>query len=172
METMDLFIKKGVFTDWKDLLQNVWSQKESAKYMLWNPIYDEEHAREKIKKVIEFQRTQDAWLIYEKKSNQAIGWAGVTEVEEGIWEDSGIVIGPDFTGKGYGKQLLQCLIGYVFEKKKADKMLYSCRGGNEVARVLCQSLGFVYVASEDKTDQRNGEHYTLEHYELARQEEM
>ena len=35
METRDLVIEKGVFTDWKDLLQNVLSQKKSAKYMLW-----------------------------------------------------------------------------------------------------------------------------------------
>ena len=170
METMNLVMRKGVFTDWKDLLQNVLSQKESAKYMLWNPIYDEEHARENTKKMIEFQRTHDAWLVYEKKSNQAIGWAGVTEVEEGVWKDSGIVIGSDFTGKGYGKQLLQCLIRYVFEEKKANKMICSCRRGNEVSRLLCQSLGFTYIASEDKTDQRNGEHYTLEYYELLRQD--
>ncbi len=140
METMNLIIRKGVFTDWNDLLRNVLSQKESARYMLWNPIYDEEHARENTKKMIDFQRTHDAWLVYEKKSNQAIGWAGVTEVEEGVWEDSGIVIGSEFTGRGYGKQLMQCLIRYVFEEKKADKMIYSCRCGIDVARLLCHSL--------------------------------
>lgn len=48
METMNLIVKKCVFTDYKDLLQNVLSQRESAKYMLWNPIYDEEHARDNI----------------------------------------------------------------------------------------------------------------------------
>jgi len=52
METMDLIVKKAVFTDWKDLLQNVLSKKESAKYLLWNPIYEEGQARENIKKTI------------------------------------------------------------------------------------------------------------------------
>ena len=56
---------------------------------------------------------------------------------------------------------------YVFEEKKADKMICSCRSGNNVSRLLCQSLGFAYVAAEDKIDHRNGEHYTLEYYELA-----
>lgn len=169
METKDLVIRKGVFADWSDLLQNVLSHKESAKYMLWSPIYDEENAKKNTQKMLEFQRTHDAWLVYEKKSDQAIGWAGVTEVEEGVWEDSGIVIGHSFTGKGYGKQLLQCLIRYVFEEKEAGKMLFSCRSGNNVSRLLCQSLGFVYVVSEVKTDPRNGEPYTLEYYELVRQ---
>ena len=58
METRDLVIEKGVFTDWKDLLQNVLSQKKSATYMLWYPIYSGEHARMNTKKMIEFQRTQ------------------------------------------------------------------------------------------------------------------
>lgn len=170
METKDLAIRKGVFADWSHLLQNVLSHKESAKYMLWSPIYDEENAKINTQKMLEFQRTHDAWLVYEKKSDQAIGWAGVTEVEEGVWEDSGIVIGRSFTGKGYGKQLMQCLIRYVFEEKEADKMLYSCRSGNNVSRLLCQSLGFAYVASEVKTDPRNGEPYILEYYELDRQD--
>lgn len=170
METKDLVVKKGVFTDWKNLFKNVLSQKESAKYMLWSPIFDEEHARENIKKMMEFQQMHDAWLLYEKKSNQAIGWAGVTELEKGVWEDSGIVIGPGFTGKGYGKQLLQCLIHYVFEEKKAEKMICTCRSENDVSRLLLQSLGFTYIASEAKTDPRNGGHYTLEYYELVRQD--
>ena len=64
--------------------------------------------------------------------------------------------------------MLQCLIRYVFEEKKADKMIYSCRSGNDVSRLLCQLLGFTYIASEDKTDQRKVEHYILEYYELVR----
>ena len=167
METMDLVIKKGVFTDWKDLLQNVLSRRESAKHMLWRPIYDEEYAKENVKKMMKFQQTHDAWLVYEKKSNQAIGWVGVIEVEEGVWEETGMVIGPDFTGKGYGKQLLQWLGHYVFEEKKADKMRCSCRSRNDVSRSLCRSLGFTYLASEVKTDPRNGKYYTLEYYEIV-----
>lgn len=48
------------------------SHKESAKYMLWNPIYDEEHARDNIKKIIGFQRIHDVWLVYEKKAITAM----------------------------------------------------------------------------------------------------
>ena len=178
METEDIVLRKGVFDDWRDLFKNVLSRDESAEYMLWKPIHDEEHAMKNARKMIKFQRDHDSWLVYEKSSGEAIGWAGVEEVEQSVsedniqqdnvWKDTGIVIGTDFTGRGYGKQLLQCLISYVFDIKKADKMIYSCRSKNEAARALCRSLGFVYTDCETKTDPGKGERYILEYYELKR----
>lgn len=166
METQDLILRKGVFDDWRDLLRNVKSHEESARYMLWNPIYDEKSARENMEKTMKFQKTHDAWLICEKGSNQAIGWAGVSEMKENVWQDTGIAIGPDFTGRGYGKQVLQCLIQYVFQEKRAEKFICSCRSQNNASRSLIQSLGFVPFKAENKTDSRNGEKYILEYYEL------
>ena len=169
MATEDIILKKGVFEDWKDLYINILSREESARHMLWRPVSDEENAREKIRKTIGYQKSHDAWLVYEKASDQAIGWAGVAEAEDSVWIDTGIAIGPDFTGKGYGKQILQCLIRYIFGEKRADRIRVSCRGNNEAARALCQSLGFSRVDAEKKTDWRNGEEYVLEYYELERQ---
>lgn len=173
METDDIVLRKGIFDDWKDLFKNILSKNESAEYMLWRPIHDEEHAMENARKMIDFQKTQDAWLVYEKSSGEAIGWAGVEKLEgnrqdDNAWADTGVAIGPDFTGKGYGRQILQCLIRYVREEKKADRFLVSCRGENEAARALCQSLGFAYVDCEEKTDPRNGLVYTLEYYECIK----
>lgn len=73
-------------------------------------------------------------------------------------------------GKGYGKQILQCLIRYVWEEKRADRIRVSCRKNNRAARALCQSLGLAYVDAEEKTDPGNGEMYVLEYYELRRRE--
>lgn len=168
MEMQDIVLRKGVFDDWRDLLQNILSRDESAEYMLWNPIYDEEHARENAKKMVEFQLTHDAWVVYEKKSDQAIGWTGVKEIDKKVWQDTGIAIGPDFTGKGYGKQVLQCMMYYVFEEKKADKMLCSCRSKNTASKALIRGSGFVFSTFEDKIDPRNGEKYMLEYYEMSR----
>lgn len=46
METDDIVLRKGIFDDWKDLFKNILSRYESAEYMLWRPIHDEEHAME------------------------------------------------------------------------------------------------------------------------------
>lgn len=78
MEAEDIILKKGVFEDWRALYKNILSREESARYMLWNPIHDEEYARENARKMIKFQKNHDAWLVYEKMSGQAIGWTGVT----------------------------------------------------------------------------------------------
>lgn len=119
-----------------------------------------------MEKVMKNQKAHDAWLIYEKESNQAIGWAGVSKMGGNVWQDTGIVIGPDFTGRGYGKQVLQCLIQYVFQEKRAEKFICSCRSQNSVSRSLIQSLGFVPFKAENRTDSRKGEKYILEYFEL------
>ena len=41
LETKDLMLKKASFDDWSDLYHNIWSQEESAKFMLWNTINDD-----------------------------------------------------------------------------------------------------------------------------------
>lgn len=173
METEEIVLRKGVFDDWRDLFKNILSRDESAEYMLWRPVRDEEHAMENARKMIEFQKTQDAWLVYEKSSGETIGWAGVEKVRDNrrsdnAWTDTGIAIGPDFMGKGYGRQILQRLTRYVWEEKKADRFLVSCRSKNAAARALCQSLGLVYAYCERKTDPVKREEYTLEYYELKR----
>ncbi len=36
---------------------------------------------------------------------EAIGWASMREANPYVYENMGIAIGPDFVGKGYGKQI-------------------------------------------------------------------
>jgi len=85
------------------------------------------------------------------------------QVEEDIWGETGIAIGPDFTGKGYGKQILNALTDYARDEKGAVKFLASCRTANEVSHKLQMSCGFRFSHYEEKTDPRTGEAYTLEH---------
>ena len=35
-ETKDLILRKAVIEDWSDMLHNIWSRPESAKYMFWD----------------------------------------------------------------------------------------------------------------------------------------
>lgn len=53
-----------------------------------------------------YQENHDTWLVYEKKSGQAIGFAGVEETAPHIYQDVGIALGPKYVGKGYGKHIL------------------------------------------------------------------
>lgn len=163
-ETKDLIIKKAEQKDWRDMYYNLWSHAESAKYMLWNVTSSEEDAYARMERTIAFEATHDyQWLVYEKQSGQAIGFAGLEELEEHVWGETGIAIGPAFTRKGYGKQILNALIEFARDDLGAKKFIASCRTTNIASHNLIMSCGFQYSHSEEKVDPGTGEAYTLEY---------
>lgn len=138
--------------------------------MYWKLTTDEAEAKERIQRTVAWQQDHDAWLVYEKKSGQAIGFAGIKEIRPHIYEDAGIALGPEYVGKGYGKQILQLLMEYCISLGGLE-FHYSTRAANQASRALAVSAGFVYQYSEEKTDSRNGEVYELQMYKknLVRQ---
>lgn len=166
LETKDLIIKKGEQKDWKDLYYNIWSHSESAKYMLWNVTTSEQAARERMERTIAFEKNHDnCFVVYEKKSGQAIGWAGIEQIGEGVYEDRGVAIGPAFVGQGYGKQILNALTTYARDVLGAKKMVWSYRSQNVASKRVAEACGFTYSYSEDKIDPRNGEPYVVMYME-------
>lgn len=163
LETDNLILKKAEFADWKAMYRNVWSRPESAKYMAWRVIADEEDAKVRIQKTIKYQENHDTWLVYEKKSGQAIGFAGVEETAPHIYQDVGIALGPEYVGKGYGKQILLLLLEYC-RSLGGKEFYYSTRANNEASKALALSCGFTYQYAEKRTDLRNGKPYQLEVY--------
>ena len=164
IETKDLILKKGKQEDWRDMYYNLWRHSESARYMMWNVTTSEEEAKDRMARTVVFESTHEyTWLVYEKKSSQAIGFAGMEEIEPGIYEEAGIAIGPAFVGKGYGKQILNALVDFAREKLGAKRFQACCRVENMASHNLQMSCGFRYSHSEEKVDPRNGERYVLEH---------
>ena len=173
LETRDLILRKGSMEDWRDMYLNLWSHDESAKYMIWCPVHSEDEAKERMRKNVDYMKKKDfAWFLYEKMSGKAIGFAGMEETGDTIYKDTGIAIGPAFTGKGYGKQVLMAMVGEAFENHGATKFVVSCRAGNEVSRRLIRACGFCGTYSENKTDPGTGETYVLDYYEFTGNGEM
>lgn len=114
-------------------------------------------------KTIKYQENHDTYFVYEKESGQAIGFAGVEETSPHIYQDAGIALGPEYVGKGYGKQILQLLLKYC-RSLGGKEFYYSTRANNEASKALALSCGFVYRYAEQKTDLRNGMPYKLEVY--------
>lgn len=166
IETPRLFLGKAAPADTQALYDNLWSQEESARYMLWQPVGSMEEAQERMKRTIEFQKDHLAYTVYEKASRQAIGFAGIVEIADKVYEDTGIAVGPQFVRRGYGKEILNALVKYCFDELGAVKMVCSCRSQNTASRNLQLSCGFRYSHSELRTDRRNGTDYTVEFYEL------
>ena len=165
LETKDMILRKACFEDWKDLYRNIWSREESARYMLWQVTTSEDAAMDRMERTIKFQsESNSAWVVCEKKSGQVIGFAGMMPVEDGIYEDCGVAIGPEFVGQGYGKQILKALVDFAFEKLGAKKFIVSCRSQNAASRGMILSCGFTYTHSEDRLDPRDNTPYVLEFY--------
>lgn len=163
LETKDLIIKQAEQKDWKDIYHNLWRHAESAKYMLWNVTTSEEEAQARMERTIAFEKEHPyCWFVYEKSSGQAIGFAGMEEIQPGIYEDMGVALGPDFVGKGYGKQILNAMVDYAKNELGAKKMILSARSQNIASKKLQEACGFIYSHSEDRKDPRTGEDYVLE----------
>lgn len=163
METEHLILRKAVFDDWKSMYHNVWSRAETAKYMVWKVAAGEEEAKARIQKTIVNQRTHDAWIICEKKGGEPIGFAGVEAVQAHVYKDTGIAVGPEYVGKGYGKQVLLRLMEYC-SSLGGREFVYSTRKDNAASRALALSCGFVYRGSKHRVDPGSGEQYELEVY--------
>lgn len=160
METDNLILKKAEYKDWEAMYRNVWSHPETAKFMAWRTAVSEEEARARIQRTIKYQETNDSYLVYTKKNREAIGFAGVEEMEPHVFQEKGIALGPDFVGKGYGKEILKVLLRYC-EALGGKMFYYHTRAENTVSRALALSCGFVYCDSKEETDIRNGERYEL-----------
>lgn len=169
LETKDLILRKAVLEDWRDMYENVWSRKETARYMLWDVTDSETAAKDRMERTIAYQKNNPAaFTVYEKKSGRAIGFAGMKEIEPGVFEDTGVALGPEYVGTGYGKQILTALVETVFGEWNGQKMICSCRSENEASRRLQLSCGFAFSHTEHRVDPRSGDAYVLEFYERRR----
>ena len=166
IETKNLILDKAKFSDWEEMYENVWSRPESARYMAWKVTATEEDAKLRIMRTIEFQKNHDVYIVYEKVNGKAIGFAGVEKVRPFVYQETGICLGPDYVGKGFGTQILEALIQYCKQKFGAKEFLYSTRKENEASNRLAKKFGFTLVSSEKKIDNRNGQTYELLKYSL------
>lgn len=164
MAANDIILAKAEFKDWKALYHNVWSHPETARYMQWQITKNEEDARIRMQKTIAYQKTHDTYLVYEKKSGEAIGFAGIEKLAPQIYQDAGIALGPDYVGKGYGKQILQVLLEYCTDFLDGKEFYYSTHADNTASIALAISCGFSYRFSETKTDLRCNTPYVLAVY--------
>ena len=165
-ESKDLILRKAVQEDWRDMYENLWRHSESAKHMLWNITTSEPDAVARMERTLKFQASHDHhWLVVEKTSGKAIGFAGLEVLQPGVCGETGIAIGPAYIGKGYGKQILNALTDYARDRLDARKFVACCRTGNAASRGMQLGCGFQFSHLEEKTDPRNNAPYTLEYYE-------
>ena len=166
LETKDLIITKAKLEDADVMFENFWSDKQSAEYMLWKPLETLDQAKEKMVRTIDRQKDSFTYTVYEKKTMQPIGIAGFIEVEPGVYEDCGIGLGSKFCRKGYGTQILQVFIDYIFNDLKAKKILYSCFRENIASHKLVAKFNFNYIFTIADVREWDGLEYGVDYYQM------
>ncbi|MCI9475716.1 MAG: GNAT family N-acetyltransferase [Emergencia sp.] len=166
IETESLILDKAKFSDWKEMYYNVWSQPESAKYMSWSITTNEDDAKIRMIKTIAFQKEHDTYLVYERASGKAIGFAGVEKIGPCTYQEAGICLGPNYVRKGFGKQILRGLIQYCKKEFDAKEFIYSTREENRASNLLAESFGFSMISTVTEIDGKDGHRYNLLQYSL------
>ena len=164
IETKDLILRQGSADDWQDLYRNLWSQEEVFRYMFKKTCPTEEHAAARTGAyAVMHEEVKTEFFVIEKASGQAIGIAGIKELKPGKWTITDIVLGPDFQGKGYGKQIVTALLHLAFELG-ATEVAYDCFTQNVASKRLALSCGFAYSYSEEAELMKNGKKVILDFF--------
>lgn len=170
LETKDLILAKAKMEDLESIYRNYWSSDVTAKYMLWIPQKTLDEARDRLIRTIDYQKDNLAFLIYEKLSGEAIGQVAFFEVDKGVYEDRGLGLGEKFVGRGYGKQVLNCMIEYIFDSLNADKICCSCHTDNIPSAKMQMACGLKYSHSTFVTREKDNLTYKSDNYMITREE--
>ena len=165
LETKSLILKQGSIEDWESLYENLWRHDDVFCYMFNKASATQEAGKKRTALYVEMQKeVKTEFFVYEKASQQAIGIAGMKETAASIFTITDIAIGPHYSGKGYGTQILKALLKYAFEELNAKEVHYDCFQQNEASRNLALSCGFQYLHSEEAELQKNGAKVILDYF--------
>ena len=170
LETKDLILKSGEEKDWRDLYNYFWLREETFRYMFKTPCRTVDGVKMRTNAYVNMHKeVKTEFFVYEKSTKTAIGIAGIKEMQPGIFTVTDIAVGPDYWGRGYGKQILQALIKLTFEKLQGKELLYDCFRQNEASKGLALSCGFAYTHSEEAELLKDDEKVILDYYKLEAQ---
>lgn len=168
IETKDLILREGSTEDWYNLYRNLWSREEVFRYLFSKPCSSEEEAKKRTAAYCGMHKEiKTEFFVCEKESGQAIGIAGVKGLKPEYRTITDIAIGPEFQGKGYGKQIVECLVHLAFEQGAAE-VAYACFAQNSASKALALSCDFSYSHSEEAELSKNGEPVILDNYKITR----
>lgn len=168
IETDRLILRKAKLFDLDNIYNNVWSDSSIANNMLWEVTKSKESAIDRLNRTIKYQNNHYAYFICLKDTDKAIGFVGIFEKEEDIYEDTGICISKKYQNRGYGKETLKAIIDLVFNKLNGNCILYSCFSTNIKSRKLCTSLGFIYNNSETTIRDYDKKEFIVDYYYMDR----
>lgn len=144
-----IVLRKAKESDWESMLHHVWGDPAVYRWMLYQPTFTEEDARERCLRSIRYQEDHMAWFVALKDTDEAVGLCAMKETEPGRFEESGICIGTAFQGKGYGKEIVSLMLEAAFLELGAVEFRYGYFRENVKSKKVAEHFGFVQDRTEE-----------------------
>ncbi len=170
VEWGNIVLRKAEESDLNELYHNLWSSNDVAEYLFWQVSDSLEDAAKRLDRTIKYQTHHHGFVIAYAKTDEVIGITGVYEYEPFCYRESGLCIGDNFQGKGYGKETLEALMYVVFILLKADVFRYSCVSENIRSKNLCKKYGFKYFESKKEIRKRDNKEFIIDYFYLRKEE--
>jgi len=145
---------------------NFFSQKETAKYLLWKPTNTPDEARSRLERWSAEIDGYYFFLIHEKRTLEPIGYITAQETDKGVYDNFGICLGQDYVSRGYGTETIVWFLKFLKEKK-AKKIKYSYLEGNNASKALVLKHGFNYTHMGERVRNYDQQLFNEYFYELT-----
>ena len=166
IETQHLILKKLHGTsEAKRCYDNFLSSYKTAKYMLWKPTDTVKEAEEKLAKWTEYSKDHMLWFIYEKETDEPIGFFSMEDLGNDKYGSMGLCFGEKYVGKGYGFELMTKVLS-ALKDQGAKQVEYSHIEGNIPSQKLALKLGFQFTHKEKRIRKYDQKEFDELFYEL------
>lgn len=172
VEGEHIVLRKAKEDDYRSMLKHIWGNEKVYQWMLFKPTYTEKEAIERCHRSIEYQKDNFAYFVALKDTDEAIGLCAIRELEPGHFEESGIGVGSEFQGKGYGKEIVSLLLKLGFTELGAIDFRYGYFQDNIRSKKIAEYFGFKYDHTEEMTRPWDGSVKIIDSCLLTRQEYM
>lgn len=164
----NIILRKAKISDLDYIYNNIWSDRNIASFMFWEPTSTYKDAIDRLNRSIEFQKNNYAYFICLKSSDEPIGFCGIKETMPGIFCETGLCIASFYQSKGYGKEVLGLLLDLAFNKLHALKFIYACREDNIKSIRLCQSFRFKFLYLKKELRKWDNKEFVCKYFELSK----
>src|SRR3989344_9464898 len=127
-------------------LMEKWSSDPIVMYYLFTGQRpkNKEQIRKNLKKELDSENNI-IFLIYDKETNQLIGYAGLYDINPTVRKaEYRVLIGEkDFWGKGYGTQITELVTFYGFDRLNLNRIYLGYTASNKAAGRAYEKAGYV-----------------------------